>query len=369
MLRLTQRTAAQRFLALGRRGLSTAAGEENDSEEFPFDPAWIDDREGRVSNKSGDSAIVAAVFGSTGFAGRYVVNQLARLGSQIILPYRGEEKAYRHMKVMGDLGQIVPYECDLTQPSQIEEACSRANVVINLVGKRWDTRNYTMDQANHLFPKTIAEVAKACGVPQFIHVGALESAERSPSEFARTKWAGEQAVREIFPEAAILRPASLYGFEDRLLNRWAGITRYWPVTPVLKGYDRLEGPLNVADFARAVVTAVKDPWVSDGATFDLAGPALRTSELLAALEDALVNHKRRLPVSVGTAKAVATLLGQLRAPRFTADEVVSLTRDNVPSGENKTIQDLDIEPTDIRKGMVRYIRHYRMPNFINIIEY
>lgn len=33
----------------------------------------------------------------------------------------------------------------------------------------------------------------------------------------RTKYYGEQAVREEFPEAVILRPSIVYGMEDRWL--------------------------------------------------------------------------------------------------------------------------------------------------------
>lgn len=35
---------------------------------------------------------------------------------------------------------------------------------------------------------------------------------------------GEQVVRSIFPETTIVRPAPLFGFEDRLLHKLAGVT-------------------------------------------------------------------------------------------------------------------------------------------------
>jgi NADH dehydrogenase (ubiquinone) 1 alpha subcomplex subunit 9 len=50
---------------------------------------------------------------------------------------------------------------------------------------------------------------------------------------------GEDVVRSIFPETTIVRPAPMFGFEDRLLHKLAGVTnlltannmqeRYWPV--------------------------------------------------------------------------------------------------------------------------------------------
>lgn len=82
-----------------------------------------------AGGRSSFSGVVATVFGSTGFVGRYVVNRLGelwvwslggvaycrqllpyegRVGSQIVLPLRGDEHDYRHLRLMGDLGQITP---------------------------------------------------------------------------------------------------------------------------------------------------------------------------------------------------------------------------------------------------------------------
>ena len=66
------------------------------------------------------SGVIATVFGSTGFVGRYVVSRLGDQGSQVIVPYRGTENGFRHLKVLGDLGQIVPMECDVWKPEQIQ---------------------------------------------------------------------------------------------------------------------------------------------------------------------------------------------------------------------------------------------------------
>lgn len=37
---------------------------------------------------------------------------VAKAGTQVIVPYRDEEEK-RHLKVMGDLGQIIPMVCGL----------------------------------------------------------------------------------------------------------------------------------------------------------------------------------------------------------------------------------------------------------------
>lgn len=43
---------------------------------------------------------------AAGFVGRYVVNELARNGTQVVCPYRSLEEKGITLKQMGDLGQV-----------------------------------------------------------------------------------------------------------------------------------------------------------------------------------------------------------------------------------------------------------------------
>eukprot|EP00955_Chlamydomonas_euryale_P075957 362507-Chlamydomonas_euryale.AAC.7 len=52
------------------------------------------------------SGITATVFGGYGFVGSYVVNELGRRGSQVIVPSRTTDIKTQHIKQMGDLGQV-----------------------------------------------------------------------------------------------------------------------------------------------------------------------------------------------------------------------------------------------------------------------
>lgn len=64
----------------------------------------------------------------------------------------------------------------------------------------------------------IAKIARENDVSRFIHVSHLNAKADSESAFYRTKYEGEVAVREAFPDATIARPGPLFGGEDWLLN-------------------------------------------------------------------------------------------------------------------------------------------------------
>lgn len=88
------------------------------------------------------SGNVATVFGCTGFLGRYLVSKLAKRGVQVVVPYRDEDEK-RHLRVLGDLGQIVPLEWDLRNDNQIEECLRHSDIVYNLTGRNYETKYVT----------------------------------------------------------------------------------------------------------------------------------------------------------------------------------------------------------------------------------
>lgn len=161
------------------------------------------------------------------------MNAFGSIGSQVVIPYRGEESSYNHLKVMGDLGQIVPMQWDIRDPDSIYEAVRHSDVVVNLTGSKWPTRNFTLEDVNIEGAKRIAEVSKAAGVPRFIHVSASGFDKNTDCNFLRTKFLGEEAVRAAFPAATIIRPTIYFGMEDLYTVRTAYQMRYWPIFPVL----------------------------------------------------------------------------------------------------------------------------------------
>ena len=101
------------------------------------------------------------------------------------------------------------------------------------------TRNFTLEDVHVEGTERIAEAVAKYDVDRFIHVSTYNANPKSASEFFKTKARAEEVARNIFPETTIVRPAPMFGFEDRLLNRLAGVAnlftanhmqeRFWPV--------------------------------------------------------------------------------------------------------------------------------------------
>lgn len=85
-----------------------------------------------------------------------------------------------------------------------------------------DYRNFNFADANAIGPARIAKIAAECGVSNFIQVSHLNAAKASPSQFYHNKAVGEELIKEAFPTATIVRPSTMYGYEDKLLTNMAG---------------------------------------------------------------------------------------------------------------------------------------------------
>jgi NADH dehydrogenase (ubiquinone) 1 alpha subcomplex subunit 9 len=197
------------------------------------------------------SGITATVFGAYGFLGRYVVNRLGRIGSQCVIPYRGDGMNTRHLKVMGDLGQMVFLPIDLTDEESIRYAVRNSNVVINMIGANMETNNYSYHDVNVKVTHRIAKIcAEAGGVQRFIHVSAAGADKNAKSKFLQTKAEGEEVVKGFFPEATIIRPCSMYGDEDKFFNNIANMLNFFPVVPLVGTGEQKLQPIFVQDVAQ-----------------------------------------------------------------------------------------------------------------------
>lgn len=186
-----------------------------------------------TGGRSSVSGAIVTVFGNTGFLGRYVVNSLGSIGSQVVIPFRGDEYVYNHLKVMGDLGQIIPIPWDIRDPDTIYEAVKHSDAVVNLTSAKWPTRNFSLEDVNIKGAKRIADISRAAGVKRLIHLSIAGTDVDSDCNFLRTKSIGEEQVKEAFPSATILKPTILCGMEDLFTVKIAYQMRYWPIVPLL----------------------------------------------------------------------------------------------------------------------------------------
>jgi len=236
----------------------------------------LNPRNGRPIIKSGPggrhsiTGHTATVFGCTGFLGRYLVAKLAKQGTTVLVPTRDWDEA-RHLKVSGDLGVVIPMEWDLRSESTIHECVRHSDIVYNLLGRDYETKNFKFDDVHVSGPRRIARISHEAGVAKFVQLSHLNASPTSPSAYYRTKYEGELAVREEFETATVVRPGAFYGYEDKFLNHM--VKRPW----AWRSNDgaTLVRPVHIIDVATALHRILEiDSSLSS--TYSLPGPSAYT---------------------------------------------------------------------------------------------
>ncbi|MBC9178548.1 complex I NDUFA9 subunit family protein [Pseudoroseomonas ludipueritiae] len=296
---------------------------------------------------------VATVFGGAGFIGRQVVQRLARLDYVVRVVGRNPE-AMRPLMTAGMVGQVVPLAADLRQDAALARAVAEADWVVNLVGILAEGKRGDFGRLHGELPGRIGQVAAMARVGRLVHVSAIGADPAGPSEYARSKAAGEAALRAAFPRATVLRPSIVFGPDDSFFNRFADMARLMPVLPVIRGGTKFQ-PVYVGDVADAVLAALtRDD--TEGRTYELGGPRVASfRELMALVLDATGRRKRLVEVPEGLAR----LLSRLPGGPLTADQLAQLGRDNVASPGAEGLEALGITPKTMESVVPGYLARFR----------
>ena len=299
-----------------------------------------------------------AILGGAGFIGRYVVKRLAERGDVLTVGGRTAAGA-KFLKLKGDVGQVGLVNLSIADERLLPSFVAGNDAVVNLVGILHESGAQRFDLVHHVAPARLARLAREAGVPRFGHISAIGADARSSTAYQRSKAAGEQAVRDAFPTATILRPSIVIGPEDQFFNRLAALATISPFIPLIGGGEVRFQPVYVGDVADAVVRVIDDP-ASAGRTYELGGPRVYTLRQLTELLLAEIRKKRLLvDLPYGLASLQARLMSLLPNPPLTPDQVEMLKGDNIVSSGALTLATLGIAATAVEAVLPTYLDRFR----------
>lgn len=298
------------------------------------------------------------VFGGSGFIGRYVVKRLAAAGHPVRVACRDVERA-KFLKPMGAVGQISLLQTNVRYPQTVTAACQGMDWVVNLVGILYESGSQHFDSVQAEGADTIAKAAAAAGASKLVHLSAIGADAESESLYAKSKAAGEAAVKAAFPSATIIRPSVVFGPEDDFFNRFADLARFSPALPLIDGGKTKMQPVYVGDVADAICQALEDASHA-GKTLELGGPRVMSMKEIMEYTLAQSGKKRLLlPLPSSIAALQARVLELLPKPPLTRDQLKLLAHDNVVSEGAKGFDDLGITPTPVESVVPRYLGRFR----------
>ena len=303
------------------------------------------------------------VLGGTGFVGRALCERLVQRnggsGGRVLVPTRH----HAHGQKVQSLPTLEVIQANVHDPATLARLVAQADAVVNLVailhGSPAQFEAVHVELPRRLLQACAGLVQRSTPL-RLLHVSALGVGANAPSNYLRSKTAGEALVSAAPGVAStVFRPSVIFGAEDKFLNLFATLQRMAPLLPLAGSRAQFQ-PVWVEDVAAAIVAALDQPG-SVGKTFDLTGPTVYTLGELVRLAGRWSGHERpqiALPDSLGRLQALAMecLPGQ---PLISRDNIDSMKTPNVASGQWPNLSALGIKATALEAVAPQYLG----PNF------
>jgi uncharacterized protein YbjT (DUF2867 family) len=276
------------------------------------------------------------VTGGTGFVGTYVVDRLLRDGHAVAVLARDPEKTRNRYS-----RPVEAVVGDVLDPASLARALegghAKPDAIVHLVGIIHEQRGQTFDRVHREAVENVIGAARAAGVRRYLHMSAMGSSPDSPSEYGRTKAAGEAAVRQSGLEWTVFRPSIIFGPGDGFVSLLEPIVRHNPgFIPVIgSGMTRFQ-PVSIHDVARVFAESLAKPETVRQA-YEVGGTEIFTlNDIYREIAAAVGKGGKPLihfPLWYGRILASQferlARWGLFRDPPLTRDQIRSLSRDNV----------------------------------------
>ena len=263
---------------------------------------------GTVSSSQSSAAPLVAVTGATGFIGRRLVPALTANGYRVRLllrrdPAVPEWRTSRFEVVAGDL----------RDPAALGQLVEDADAVIHLAGLIKAARRAEFFAINHGAAAQLARITmERAPRAHFLLVSTIAAREPSLSDYAASKRAGEDAVREIARlRATVLRPTAVYGPGDRETLAFFQIARHSRV-PLLGRPDARATLIHVDDLVSLIVALIgAEPTGAVLTAADARPLGYRWHEVFTAAAAAVGNRQPKLFHAPGALLRAVALCGDM----------------------------------------------------------
>jgi len=307
---------------------------------------------------------LVTIYGGSGFVGRYIARRMAKAGWRVRVAVRRPNEAL-FVKPYGVVGQVEPILCNIRDDNSVRAALVGADAVVNCVGILAESGKNSFDAVQVEGATRVARLAAEEGISRMVQISAIGADADADSEYAQTKARGEAGVLEHMPGAVILRPSIVFGPEDEFFNRFAGMTRFSPVLPLVNADAKFQ-PVYVDDVAHAAELALTGK--AEAGIYELGGPD--TESFRALMQRMLgVIGRRRLILNMPNWMARLTAFGfdMMQAMTFglisngvlTRDQVKNLQNDNVVAEDAKGFDSLGIRPVSMVSILPDYLWRFR----------
>ena len=290
------------------------------------------------------------VLGGAGFVGSSLVAKLDQAGYQVKVLTRRRE-ASKHLILLPNV-QVI--ECNVLDNQALKQALTGSDAVINLIGILHQSGNNTFETMHHQLPRRVAQMCEELAIARLLHISALQANQHAPSQYLRSKAAGESAINEFSKklDITIFRPSVIFGRGDSFLNLFANLVKYLPVIALAKPNAKFQ-PIWVEDVAQCFVNALENT-ACYGKSYDLGGSTVYSlRELIQLVMTILGKQRPIIGLNDSLSMAQAFMMELMPIKLMSRDNVRSMQVDNICS--TSMAAELEVLPTALEVIVPEYL--------------
>lgn len=283
------------------------------------------------------------VTGATGFIGAEILRRASRRGWRV----RGLARHPDRAEAIGRLPHVELFRGDVSTPEDLDEAMEGVAAVIHLVGIIHE-KGQSYEEVHVEGTRNVLDAARRAGIERYAHMSALGAEKgRDLTDYFRTKWEAERAVRASGLSVTVFRPSVVFGPDDEFTNRLATIAKWSPIVFLPGGGKQRMQPVWVGDVAECFLQAAKAS-STPRETYDVVGPEILTVADMVRTLLAAMGRSRRPIASVPIALAgigAAAMEAVPGDPLLTRAQLKMLEVENVSDEEavRALTRDFEIE--------------------------
>ena len=290
------------------------------------------------------------VLGGSGFVGSAIVAKLDAAGYAVKVLTRRRDAA-KHLFLLPNV-QVV--ECNVQDYQALNSALRGVDAVINLIGVLHQSRQHSFNAMHHQLPAQLAKICVDLNIKRLLHMSSLRAGKNAPSQYLRSKGAGEAALLEYQHQLniTIFRPSIIFGRGDSFINLFASLVKNLPIVVLAKPNAKFQ-PVWVEDVASCFMSSIENT-DTYGHTYELAGPSVyRFHELVKTVMATL--QIKRLIIGLNDSFSYFQALVMEFLP------VKLMSRDNIRSMEVDSVSDqpfpnaFNLVPTSLETIIPQYL--------------
>jgi uncharacterized protein YbjT (DUF2867 family) len=297
--------------------------------------------------------------GATGFVGGHLLPRLLKDGHSVraLTHDRVSESGSRLRHLQSAYPETLALtKGDIVSAEGLSTGIRGCDAVIHLVGIILETRGASFEQIHVLGTQNVVRAAQAANVKRFVQMSALGARPNSASAYQRTKYRGEEAVRNSGISHVILRPSLIFGAGDGFVSQMVGIMKSSPLFRPVVGTGKYRfRPIYIDDVVECFAQSLTNAAAS-GETIELVGgEELTLEKVLQRVADCIGVNKPAVRIPMPLMKMAAKAINYLPfRPPVTIDQLRMLEEGSTADPE-KMMRIFGISPVKFSEGLGLYL--------------